>query len=502
MSSSLPALIERMRTLRAVVIGDGMLDSYLEGSAGRLCREAPVPVVAVGATSDLPGGAANTAANVAALGAKVSLISAVGPDAEGRRLRQRLRDRGVSVAGLFELEGSTTLTKRRVLADGQLLVRFDEGHVGPLNRQQEDELIRRFARAFGASDAVIVSDYGYGVMTARVIDALARLQRQTPRPLVVDAKDLTAYRHVGVSAIKPNYEEAISLLGIAAVHGSRQRVAQIEFAARRLFEMTGAQRIAVTLDIDGAFVLERGAEPYRTYTRRPEAHSRAAGAGDTFLCAFALALAARATTASAAELASAAAALVVGKERTAICSAAELRTYFGEVRKELRDVSEAAERVALERQRGRRIVFTNGCFDILHRGHVTYLSRAKALGDVLIVGVNSDRSVCALKGASRPINSIDDRLQVLSALSCVDQVIAFDDDTPEALIRAIRPDVFVKGGDYTRETLPEAALVEELGGTVQLLAYVEDRSTTGVIARIKQNEAGRHPTPALPGVGA
>jgi D-beta-D-heptose 7-phosphate kinase/D-beta-D-heptose 1-phosphate adenosyltransferase len=200
----------------------------------------------------------------------------------------------------------------------------------------------------------------------------------------------------------------------------------------------------------------------------------------------ALALAAGAEAPAAADLASAASAVVVGKDGTATCCAPELRERVSPAGKSLAGRDELADCVAAHRRQGRRLVFTNGCFDILHRGHISYLSRAKALGDVLIVGVNSDEGIRRLKGPSRPIIALEDRLQVLSALSCVDHVVPFDEDTPHELIRVVRPDTFVKGGDYSRATLPEAGLVEEFGGTVEILSFLADRSTTDIIARVRR----------------
>jgi D-beta-D-heptose 7-phosphate kinase/D-beta-D-heptose 1-phosphate adenosyltransferase len=216
-----------------------------------------------------------------------------------------------------------------------------------------------------------------------------------------------------------------------------------------------------------------------------------AGAGDTYLGALALALAADAPLPAAAELASAAAAVATNREGTAACTAGELLAAVSAGEKHLPDHATLTACVAAARREGRRVVFTNGCFDIIHRGHVTYLSRAKALGDLLVVGVNSDESVRRLKGRDRPINCLEDRLGVLTALSCVDYVISFEQETPDELIRLVRPDIFVKGGDYTRATLPEAPLVERLGGEVQILAFVEDQSTTGIIERIAASHGRR-----------
>jgi D-beta-D-heptose 7-phosphate kinase/D-beta-D-heptose 1-phosphate adenosyltransferase len=263
------------------------------------------------------------------------------------------------------------------------------------------------------------------------------------------------------------------------------RAEWIAASAERILAVTGAAVAAVTLDSEGAVVLERDRPPHRTYAHGRARDSRVTGAGDTFAVALALALAAGAHTPAAAELAQLAASVAVAKERTAVCSLAELREQVYAREKRAGELAGLISVVELNRAQGRRVVFTNGCFDILHRGHITYLNQAKALGDVLIVGVNSDEGVARLKGPDRPINSLEDRIELLSALSCVDYIVPFDEDTPEKLIIAIRPDVFVKGGDYTRATLPEAEVVESLGGEVRLLPYLEDRSTTSVIERIR-----------------
>jgi D-beta-D-heptose 7-phosphate kinase/D-beta-D-heptose 1-phosphate adenosyltransferase len=247
-------------------------------------------------------------------------------------------------------------------------------------------------------------------------------------------------------------------------------------------------------------VFERGRAAYRTFAR-PSAAARATGAGDTFAAALGLALAAGADTPTAAEIASAAASVVVGRDGTAVCSALELHASLqGESQGKLLDGRQMGAWLAACRAQGRRVVFTNGCFDLLHRGHVTSLSRAKSLGDVLVVGLNSDASVRRIKGGDRPITTWEDRAEVLAALSCVDLVVSFDQDTPEDLIRVIRPDVFVKGGDYRLASLPEAQLVEAQGGRVVILPYIEDRSTTHLIGRIRSNGhlEPRQPRPVHP----
>lgn len=487
MSTDILTLLDSFAGLRALVIGEAMLDRYLEGTAGRFCREAPLPVVTVADHKDLPGGAANTAANVRSLGGCVKFLSAVGTDAEGDAVCQELTVRGVDTGGVVRCPARRTLAKQRLVADGQVLMRFDQGTTAALDADAEQVLLDRITELFPASDAIIVSDYGYGVLTLRIVAALAELQARHPRVLVTDSKRrLSALGALRPTAVKPNYEEALALLGLEAIPDPRLRAEAMSPHGERVLELTGARVAAVTLDSEGVLVYERGRPPYHACSR-PLRTSCVAGAGDTFVAAFALALAASAPTPTAAEVATAAAALAVAQDRTATCTAAGLREHFSTEGKYFADARRLAGRLEYYQRQGRRVVFTNGCFDILHSGHITYLHRARALGDVLVLGVNSDDSIRRIKGPSRPINTLEDRLQVLAALSCVDHLVAFNEDTPCDLIRLLRPDVFVKGGDYTRERLPEAPIVEAQGGVVRILPYLPDRSTTGIIERIQEN---------------
>ena len=490
MSADLVERVSGFSGLRVVVLGEAMLDCYLYGRADRLSSEAPVPIVALSDRVDSPGGAANTAVNVASLGAHVTLLSAIGDDGEGDRLRAALAARGVDTDGLEVVPGRETLTKERVLAGDQMLLRVDSGTTTDVDTRTESRLIDQLTSAYRDADAVIVSDYDYGILTSGVVAALADLERDEPRTLVVDARDLGRYRDLPVSAVKPNYGEAVRLLGEAERRGSRQRALQVARAGDRLLDLTGARIVAVTMDADGVFVFERGAPPHRAYCRR-HADVRATGGGDTFVATLALALAGDANAREAAELASAAASIVVAQPGTATCMARDLIGLLSASTKRIDALDELRRRADLYRSLGQRIVFTNGCFDILHPGHTSYLDRAKTLGDVLFVGVNSDDSVRRLKGPDRPINTLQDRLQVLEALASVDHVVPFSDDSPEALLEAVRPDIFTKGGDYTRASLPEASLVERLGGTVEILPLVEDRSTTTILARARERGGSR-----------
>ncbi len=477
--------IDSFTQRRVLVLGEAMLDSYLQGTSSRLNREAPVPIVDIQERVYVPGGAANTAVNLRSLGARVEFLSVIGDDDDGAQLMRSLEERRVGTEHLLKEVGRGTLSKQRILAGSQMIVRFDQGSTSTIDAGTESKLLARLVRLFMQCDAVVISDYDYGIVTPRVFETLAKLQKEHPRLIIVDSKRLTAYRDLRVTAVKPNYEEAARLLGLESKQDGEERVRQIEQSGRSILEMTGAQIAAITLDQSGALIFHTQDEtPYRTYAK-PEPNSRAAGAGDTFASALAASLASGAPIEHAAELASAAASIVVSKNGTAACFAEELKDYFSAHEKYVTDMFQLAMRLAYYRRSGSKIVFTNGCFDILHSGHTAYLNRAKALGDVLIVGLNSDSSVRRLKGANRPINTLQDRAQVLAALSCVDHIISFDGDTPHELIRMVKPDIFVKGGDYRRETLPEADLVEQLGGRVEILPYLADYSTTSVIEKIR-----------------
>ncbi|MBI5667903.1 MAG: D-glycero-beta-D-manno-heptose 1-phosphate adenylyltransferase [Chloroflexi bacterium] len=476
-------VIPQFRQQKILVIGELMLDVYLYGTSNRICREAPVPVVNVQSREDVPGAAANAAVNLAALGAQVRYLSITGQDRDSQTVIRLLSHAGVHTSGVVCDPTRQTITKRRVLSDGQLIVRYDDGSTGTPSPYFERQLIKKLTAFYPEVDAVLLSDYGYGVITDRVIAALQSLQQRQPKLLVVDSKNLPRFHDLHPTAVKPNYAEAIQLLGLAkADHG--RRVDQILAHGHDILDITGAMVAAVTIDSEGAVIFERGKSPYRTYAR-PVPNSKAAGAGDTYIGTLTLGLSSGLSPLEAAELATAAATVVVHKDGTSTCSAKELMDFFKPPQKVITDRAELASRAQGYREQGRKIVFTNGCFDILHRGHITYLTQAKALGDILVVAVNSDEGVRRLKGADRPINLLEDRMHVLAALDCVDHVVAFEEDTPVDLIRLVKPDVYAKGGDYTKATLPEAPFVEALGGKVEILPYINERSTTAVIEKIR-----------------
>lgn len=477
-------LVRRFATLRVVVIGDAILDSYLRGTVARLCSEGPVPIVAKTGQEDTPGGAANTAANLRALGADVIYLGLVGADAAAATLRQTLRDRDIEDRWLVEDDTTETLHKLRIIAGDQYVVRVDEGETQRPSERAIDQLLDRMKEVVPEADVVVVSDYGYGAVPDAVIDWL-READATKRPiLVVDAKDVRRFRDVGATLLTPNHLEARIAVEPSIRPNPVIDVADLERIGHRLLETTDARHVAITIASDGVLLL--GQDGAATHLpARPVAHADVVGAGDSFTAAAALTLAVGKTPLEAVRVGIEAAGIAVTKPRTAVVNAAELsrRLDRGE------DVIAAAAgplaaHIDAERVAGRSVVFTNGVFDLLHAGHVQFLRMAKELGDVLIVAVNSDVSVRRLKGKSRPINNEEDRLALVAALDVVDHAILFEDDTPASLIRVLRPHIHVKGGDYADAELPEADAVREVGARSVILPRIGPASTTGLIDRV------------------
>ncbi|MGE7774887.1 D-glycero-beta-D-manno-heptose 1-phosphate adenylyltransferase [Chitinophaga sp. NPDC101104] len=472
-------IISRFTSCAVLVIGDLIIDRYLHGQSHRLCPEGPVPVVEMTEASEAPGGAANTAVNLRELGAAVTFCSVAGADENGRHAQAMLESRGIAARFVFA-EERRSIVKSRVLAGRQLVARLDEGTETPLSPATESAFIELLETASDGHCAIVIADYGKGVFTPGVIAALEKIRRRTEVYLAVDSRHAEVFKRLRPSLVKPNYQEALLLMGQTA---SANRPAQVKAAAAGICAATGAAVAAVTLDEDGAVIIAGGI-PQATLPARPVSHPNVNGAGDAYISAFTLAAVCGAEAAESAWLAGEAAAIAISRPGTAYCSHAELLAQAAATGKLLYSAVEAAALSSYYKSLGKKVVFTNGCFDILHSGHVACLEAAAELGDVLIVGVNSDAGIRRNKGAHRPINALKERIQVLAGLSAITHLISFEEDTPVSLISAIRPDVFVKGGDYAGKELPEASLVKQLGGEVRLLPLVPGRSTTSVIRRI------------------
>jgi D-beta-D-heptose 7-phosphate kinase / D-beta-D-heptose 1-phosphate adenosyltransferase len=483
-TAEFPKIIEQFSNKKILVIGDFILDVYLKGTSSRLSPEAPVPVVDVRERVEVAGGAANTAVNLRALGAEVTLLSVIGMDQDGGKAIRLIREAGVDTSRVIRYPKRSTIVKTRVMVGPHVLTRYDCGSEYHVEPEVEQMLLRYVELEYQSYDGIILSDYNKGIITERLLTRLSELQHEFNKYVGVDSKRLTFFKGLNPSFVKPNYEEVLALTGIERrVHA---RVDQICQLGETLFELTGASATAVTLDAEGAVIFQEGRV---VHTACAEAINtpNVVGAGDTFISAFTLSALSGASLEQASTLACAAAAIAVRKEGTATCDNTELIGHFSRGQKMLSSREELAQLCDLYRREGKKVVFTNGCFDILHSGHVSYLNRARQLGDVLILGVNNDESIRRLKGEKRPINPLPDRTQVLAGLKAVDHMIAFgdeSDDTPVSIIRIVKPDIFVKGGDYTRESLPEAETVESFGGEVVLLSLVSDHSTTQIIQQI------------------
>ncbi|MEW5288807.1 bifunctional D-glycero-beta-D-manno-heptose-7-phosphate kinase/D-glycero-beta-D-manno-heptose 1-phosphate adenylyltransferase HldE [Erwinia papayae] len=459
-----------------LVVGDVMLDRYWYGPTSRISPEAPVPVVKVDNVEERPGGAANVAMNIASLGAQSRLVGLTGVDDAARALNHTLS--GVNVQCDFvAVTTHPTITKLRVLSRNQQLIRldFEEGFegvdVGPLHQ--------RIRQALPQAGALVLSDYAKGALAS--VETIIRIAREANVPVLVDPKGTDFERYRGATILTPNLSE------FEAVVGKCKDDADLVARGMALMQQFELSALLVTRSENGMTLLQPGQEPFHLPTQAQEVYD-VTGAGDTVIGVLAAALAAGNSLEESCFLANAAAGVVVGKLGTSTVSPVELENAirarpesgFGVMSEE-----QLQEAVALARRRGERVVMTNGCFDILHAGHVSYLANARKLGDRLIVAVNSDDSTKRLKGESRPVNPLVNRMIVLGALEAVDWVVAFEEDTPQRLIAEILPDLLVKGGDYKPEDIAGSKEVWANGGDVRVLNFEDGISTTNIIKAIK-----------------
>jgi len=471
--------IPEFNQARILVVGDVMLDRYWHGSTNRISPEAPVPVVHVGTNEERPGGAGNVALNIAVLGGQVTLMGLIGDDEPGRALDSSLSKAGVDCR-LERLQQFPTITKLRVVSRHQQLIRmdFEDGFPG----FDSADLLLEFEKQLASYDVVVLSDYGKGTLSN--IGEYIQRARAAGKPVLVDPKlkDFTHYK--GATLITPNMQE------FEAVVGSCENDEAVVERGQALLEQHDLEALLITRGEKGMTLLQRQAEPRNLPTHAREVFD-VTGAGDTVISTLATGLAAGLPLESATHLSNLAAGIVVGKLGTASVTVDELKWALHEHQVVHRGVvteEQLVEAMTTCQARGERIVFTNGCFDILHAGHVTYLEQASRMGDRLIVAVNVDETVRALKGADRPVNTLARRMTVLAALACVDWVVPFSEETPERLICDLVPDYLIKGGDNNPDDIPGARCVREAGGEVLVMSYVDNCSTTGLITEIRARD--------------
>lgn len=483
-------LQERWKAAHVWVVGDVMLDRWIRGDAERISPEAPVPVVRVTERTASLGGAANVARSVVALGASVTLAGVVGDDDAGHRVIALASALGVDTGALLPSVRPTT-SKVRVMAHGQQLVRYDTEDATPLESAVAKQLIAQLERA-GKPDAIIASDYAKGVLTAEVFAWLSAFAKTHDVPLLVDPKTADFSRYQGATVITPNAGEfAAAAMRYDDTPVDLDDTFAMGRAARQMADDADAGALLITLGARGMAVWQRDLPMARVGATARRVYD-VTGAGDTVMATLTLGLVAGLSLVDAAALANRAAGLAVERPGAAEITARELAATLAEperTRGALDDDSLAA-RLAWWRLRGETVVFTNGCFDLIHTGHLSLLEQAAAFGDILVVGLNSDASVSRLKGPTRPLNNERDRAEILTALSCVDAVVIFGEDTPMELLKRVKPDVLVKGADYTLDRVVGRTEVESWGGRVALAQLVDGRSTTNVVERIRDQEKG------------
>ncbi len=471
---ALQTLLERVRDLKAACVGDLMLDRYVYGEVSRISPEAPIPVLRTRRTTAMPGGVGNVARNVAALGGLARLGAVAGEDAAGQELRDLIAAEDRVADFVSRPLGATTIVKTRFVAGGQQLLRLDEEEAG-VEIDDSD--------AFVDTSVILLSDYAKGVVSDGLIAAALGAARRTGAPVIVDPKGRDFARYGAVDVVKPNASELAGATGLPV-----ETDAEVEAALTALLEQTTAKAVVVTRAGKGMSLMRRG-EPVRHFPGRAREVFDVSGAGDTVLASLGLALGAGASLETAVQFAILASGVVVGKAGTAVVTPAELveaelSQHAVAAQAKVTPLDELVAEVEAWRRQGLKVGFTNGCFDILHRGHVAYLAQARGWCDRLVVALNTDASVRRLKGEGRPVNDLDSRAVVIGGLASVDRVTSFDDPTPITLIERLRPDVLVKGSDYTREGVVGGDLVESWGGVVRLADFKDGFSTTRTIEKM------------------
>lgn len=475
--------LSRFDMCRILVIGDLMIDEYLWGVVERISPEAPVQVVSVNQQSSTLGGAGNVVNNLVALGAKVSVASVIGRGENALALLKLFKALGVDTTGLIHDPTRSTTKKTRILAGHQHVLRIDRETKQEISQAHVTRLVQFVRERIDSFNVVLLSDYGKGLFTEMLLRQVIDVARQNNRTIIVDPKGLNFKKYAGATAITPNKKEASLAAGVEIVDD-----ASLMAAGQKLLEDIPVQKVLLTCGQAGIVLFEHEKKPYQIPTETRQVFD-VSGAGDTVLAVLGLGFASGASFRQAAALANVAAGIVVGKVGTATVSREELHRALepalGSMAKQ-KTVSELVPITERLRAEGKTVVMTNGCFDLLHVGHIKLLSASKKIGDVLIVAIDDDESVRALKGGDRPIVGAQQRLRIISALDCVDYVTLFSTKDLEHLIDAVRPDILTKGSNYTTETVLGREIVESSGGRVVLIPITEPVSSTRIINQIKK----------------
>ena len=470
---------------KVLVVGDLILDEYIWGNMNRISPEAPVPILESRSENLTLGGAANVANNLVALGCEVFLAGALGQDEKGDRLLELIQNRSINTEGIFRFVHRPTTSKMRVIAHNQQILRIDKEDDRPITAETENKFISYINATVAEMDGIICSDYNKGLLTEKIIAAIMARANKAGKAVIIDPKGTDYAKYKGATAITPN-EKEVALVAPIKIN-SRE---DLDRSAEYLLTLTRSEAILVTRGKDGMVLYGKKAKPYEIRAEAREVFD-VTGAGDTVISVFGMSLFSGFTFAEAAWLANSAASIVVGKIGTAVVTLKEINKFLQDemfrTASSVLELDEIVKLASLAKSTGKSVVFTNGCFDIIHGGHIEFLQKAKAFGDILIIGLNSDSSVRSLKGEGRPIKAAEERANILASLRFVDYITIFNESTPENLIREIRPDILVKGDDYKIDEVVGREIVEGYGARVELVPIVKGLSTSDTVAKILKN---------------
>jgi D-beta-D-heptose 7-phosphate kinase/D-beta-D-heptose 1-phosphate adenosyltransferase len=466
---------------RVLVVGDLMIDHYLWGSCERISPEAPVQIVDVSRETTVLGGAGNVVNNLVELGADVGVAGVVDRDANGLELMKMLENINAAHAGVVVEAGRQSSRKSRIIASNQQILRYDKESREPIAHETAAEILKKIREDISSYDLIVISDYAKGVVTQELAQGVIGMADKYGIRVLVDPKGADFSKYSGAYLLTPNRKEASLASGIGITDEK-----SLEEALRSIKKQAGLKYSLITLSEDGIALYDKTVQKFPTVAK--EVYD-VTGAGDTVIASLAFALGIGKKIEDAVRFANLASGVAVGKIGSATVTLDEIETYASSLHQSPSDAhiktfDEIEEIVKRCRSKKQRIVFTNGCFDILHIGHVKYLQKAKSFGDVLIVGLNSDDSVRRLKGAGRPVNIAEDRAYLLAALEAVDYVVPFEQDTPHDLIKLVSPDILVKGGDYHGKEV----VGSEFSGELRLVDFVDGKSTTGTIKKIQEGD--------------
>lgn len=477
--------ISQFEKCKVLVLGDLMIDEYVWGEVGRISPEAPVQVVSVNNEDFTLGGAGNVVNNLVALGATAFPVGVIGEGRNGQRLLSIFEKLGLDTEGIFKEEERPTTRKTRVIAGSQHVLRIDRENCMDISFTTLESITAFIEKKLPKIDIVLISDYGKGLLTPALLGQVFKIARHYRKKTIVDPKGLNYSKYAGAYILTPNRKEAALASGVDIRDSS-----SVMQAGYKILKALPIENILITCGKDGMVLFEQGAPP-RTIRAKARQIYDVSGAGDTVVAVMGLALASGAPLFDASAIANTAAGIVVGKVGTAPVTKKDLSLAMGSFPDETPTKQKSLveiEKIASElKKQSKRIVFTNGCFDLLHAGHVDFLSASKQMGDLLIVGIDDDASVKELKGPGRPIIAARERVRILNAMDSVDYIVIFASNQLDALIEAIRPDILTKGDNYAPDEVKYSELVEQLGGQVALIPVTEDFSSSQLISDIKNS---------------